>query len=194
MVMVPPRLNLLFTRLLQLRKAPGLWINTGLSLLFFFFLSVENRDFPRYQELQQVNGEFEKCGIFAGGKQSSYLAIQLKEKGIFTIQQMYGQSDFSELCKYIQQHKEIPVRLLFEDSDYDHSWSAFVIAHKKVGSIWELQQGTNRLIKYPDQLSIREANKKGVVILLSFLMALTGSLSIWGIKDIIYPRKRSRKQ
>jgi hypothetical protein len=194
MIKVPPRLNLFFTRLLQLRKAPGLWINTGLSLLFIFFLSVENRDFPRYQELQQVNGEFEKCGIFSRGKQSSYLAIQLKEKGIFTIQQMYGQYDFSELCKYIQQHKEIPVRLLFEDSDYDHSWNAFLIAHKEDGFIWELQQGTNRLIKYPDQLSIREANKKGVVILLSFLIALTGSLSIWGIKDIIYPRKRSRKK
>ena len=107
---------------------------------------------------------------------------------------MRGQFDFSELCKYIQQHKEIPVRILFEDSDYDQSWNAFLINRKEDGFIWELQQGTDRLIKYPDQLSIREANKKGVVILLSFLIALTGSLSIWGIKDIIYLRKRSRKK
>jgi hypothetical protein len=165
-------------------------------LFVFFALKEINLQFPRYEELQQVTGEFENCWEFSrGGKNPSlFLAVQLREKGIFSMQNMHGQYNFAAICQELQKNSGIPVKVFFEKSNYEHAWNAFLIRHKEDGFIWDLQQGNTRLVDYSRELSIQKANKKGVIIFLGFFIVLTGGISIWGIKDIMYPRKRTRKK
>jgi hypothetical protein len=195
-IKIPLKLDLFLLRLRRLRKAVGLLFFIGLALVFLFYMvKTVNREFPSYEKLEKKTGYFEKCWEFSrGGKfPSRFLAVQLEKNVFFSLQGMRGQYDFSILCKELERNKKTSITVFFEAQHYEHQWNSFFIHPKEDGILWALQQGDAELVDYNRQLSMREADKEAVVIILFFLSALTVSFSAWGIKEVMYPGKKKKK-
>ena len=195
-IKVPLKLDLFLLRLRRLRKAFGLLFCIGAALVFLFLtFKTINSEFPSYEKLVQKTGYFEKCWEFSrGGKTPShFLAVQLKENVFFSLQSMRGQYDFSSICDELDRNKETAITVFFEARNYEHQWNSFLIHPKEHGVLWALQRGNTELVSYHRQLSVQKANKQGDAIILFFLSILTVALSVWGIKEVMYPRKKKKK-
>ena len=174
------------------------FIGINITFLLFLFKAISLK-FPEYEDLHEKTGYVEKCWEFSrasGGRSPSrFLAVQLKESGFFSLQSMHErQYKFVDLCKDLETNKNIPVKILFEDPDYEHAWNAFFVHPKENGFIWELRQRDDILIHYDRILSVEKKNRDGIIVTLLVIVLLMTPHSIYGIKDAMRKPKRRRKK